>query len=146
MKNIILSIFVFLISVLPFQVKAQFDVESGEQYRIVAVKNGTDSLISASNYVALFKQFKIDLPTAFTPNNDGLNDTFGGVASGVNNYKLVIYNRHGEVIFETNSVEEKWDGTFNGTKVQQGSYIYRVSATGPENSSINKTGKVLVII
>ena len=146
MKNIILSISVFFLTVLPFQLKAQFGGESGEQYRIVAVKNGADSLISASNYVSLFKQFKIDLPTAFTPNGDGLNDTFGGVASSVNNYKLVIYNRHGEVIFETNSVEEKWDGTFNGTKVQEGSYIYSVSAKGPENSSINKTGKVLVII
>lgn len=124
---------------------AQFDTD-GQKYRIVAVKNGDESVQSFSNEINIFKQFKVDLPTAFTPNNDGLNDTFGGIVSSVYEYKLLIYDRNGEIIFKTNSVDERWDGTYNGMKVQSGSYVYQVVAVGPENAQVNKTGKVMVII
>ena len=124
---------------------AQFQADSDE-YRIVAVKNGDEAVQSASNVLAVYKQFQVDMPTAFTPNGDGLNDTFGSVANGVYEYKLVIYDRNGELIFQTDSIDEKWDGTHQGNKVQTGSYVYHVTATGPEAAQINKTGRVMVII
>jgi gliding motility-associated-like protein len=117
-----------------------------QKYRVVAVKNSPDGLQSVSNVIEVFTQFKVDLPTAFTPNNDGLNDTFGGIVNSVYEYKLLIYNRNGELIFKSNSSDVKWDGTHNGLKVQSGSYVYQVYAKGPEDSEVNKTGKVMVII
>lgn len=124
---------------------AQQNVDS-QKYRIVAIKKSQDGLQSISNVIEIYSQFKVDLPTAFTPNNDGLNDTFGGIVNSVYEYKLLIYNRNGEVIFKSDSSDEKWDGTHNGLKVPSGNYVYQVYAKGPEDSEVNKTGKVMVII
>ncbi len=140
---IILSL--ILISFQMTTVFAQQNIDS-QKYRVVAVKNGGDELQSVSNVIEIYNQFKVDLPTAFTPNNDGLNDTFGGVVNSVYEYKLLIYDRNGELIFKSNSSDVKWDGTYNGLKVQSGSYVYHVYAKGPEDSEVNKTGKVMVII
>lgn len=124
---------------------AQFEADATE-YRIVAVKKGGDELQSASNIIKTYNQFKVELPTAFTPNGDGLNDTFGSINNSVSEYKLLIYDRNGALIFESESADRKWDGTHHGNKVQSGSYVYHVTARGPDNAVVNKTGKVLVII
>ena len=118
----------------------------GSQYRIVAVSQSGDSAVSFSNDVTLFGNFSLDVPTAFTPNNDGLNDSFGAVAQGVEEYKLVVYNRYGEIVFNSNAISEKWDGTYKGSKVPAGGYMYEVIAKSHENEELHKSGKVLVII
>ncbi|MFT5157201.1 MAG: gliding motility-associated-like protein [Bacteroidia bacterium] len=66
---------------------------------------------------------KIFIPTAFTPNGDLLNSTFGPLIYGdYNNYTMKIYNRWGEQIFETQR-GERWDGTYQGSIVQTGLYL-----------------------
>ena len=49
-------------------------------------------------------------PNAFTPNHDGLNDTWLPVALGVSDYRINVYNRWGELVWETNSQNEPWLG------------------------------------
>jgi gliding motility-associated-like protein len=57
------------------------------------------------------------IPSAFTPNNDGRNDKFRPLLFGnVKNYKFVIYNRWGQVVFQTKEIGKGWDGTFGGIK------------------------------
>lgn len=53
------------------------------------------------------------LPNAFTPDGDGLNDTFGPSFMGVREYSFVIYDRWGQQVFSTDEPSEKWDGTVN---------------------------------
>ena len=81
---------------------------------------------------------KLLLPNAFTPNNDGLNDFYN-----ISNIFLVeelkvleIYDRWGAKIWETQSLEEGWDGSFGGNPVQPGMYICRVVyvCKGQENT------------
>jgi gliding motility-associated-like protein len=74
-------------------------------------------------------QGSIYVPNAFTPNNDGFNDRFGVVALGVETMRLDVFNRWGELIFSTESVDGGWDGTYKGELVQDGVYPYRVTAT-----------------
>jgi gliding motility-associated-like protein len=53
------------------------------------------------------------MPTAFTPNGDGDNDTFGPIGlrmSKYRSYEFYIYNRWGEKVFETDDINELWDG------------------------------------
>ena len=67
------------------------------------------------------------IPSAFTPNGDNRNDIFrvmGNITS--KEFSLQIYNRWGELIFESNDVEIGWDGTYKGTLVQDDIYTYRV--------------------
>ena len=89
----------------------------------------------------------IYFPTAFTPNGDGLNDTFKPVASNIIKFLLEIYNRSGELIFSTTNLMKGWDGTFRGEPCMTGVYVfkstYQVSTTGDKNKTI--TGTVTII-
>ena len=68
------------------------------------------------------------LPNAFTPNGDGLNDKFAAVQKYdyINKYHISIYNRWGQMIFETNDINSGWDGTYKGHPCMLGTYVYRI--------------------
>lgn len=69
------------------------------------------------------------LPTAFTPNNDGNNDCFSVRKWGaLTNLDFSIYNRSGHLMFHTNNPSDCWDGTSNGKRQETGTYIYIVRA------------------
>ncbi|MBK6266027.1 gliding motility-associated C-terminal domain-containing protein [Marivirga sp. S37H4] len=145
MKKFLLTFSILIFGLSPLHLWGQASAE-GVKYRVVAVSHTGDRTVSVSNDVELFNSFSIEVPTAFTPNNDGLNDKFGAVAKGVKEYKLVIYNRYGEVVFNTNSLDHKWDGTYNGKQVSTGGYMYEVIAKSHEGEDLHKSGKVVVII
>lgn len=145
MKKLIIILSILIMGLGPVQLLGQ-QASEGTKYRIVAVSQSGDSALSFSNDVMLYHDFSLDIPTAFTPNNDGLNDNFGAVAQGVQEFKLVVYNRYGEIVFNSNSIDEKWDGTYKGSKVPAGGYMYEVIARSHENEELQKSGKVLVII
>lgn len=68
------------------------------------------------------------IPNAFTPNNDGLNDVFRATpARAVQFFNLIIYNRYGQKVFETNNSSKGWDGTFKGSSQPTGGYMYHCS-------------------
>lgn len=60
-------------------------------------------------------------PTAFSPNNDGNNDVYAPGGIGTKSYKMSIFNRWGELVYETNN-SEPWDGTYKGEPVMEGIY------------------------
>ncbi|MBK8472749.1 MAG: gliding motility-associated C-terminal domain-containing protein [Sphingobacteriales bacterium] len=65
------------------------------------------------------------MPTAFSPNGDGQNDVFRAQASGtITDYYLVVYNRWGQMVFETTDLNAGWDGMFNGQQQEMGVYVY----------------------
>lgn len=67
----------------------------------------------------------IEVPNAFSPNGDTRNDKFGVVViENVNNFYLTVYNRWGQKLFESDKVDLKWDGTFNGKPCEMGTYFY----------------------
>lgn len=74
--------------------------------------------------------FAIYIPNTFTPNGDGLNDIFSpkGVGIDLNNYKLMIFDRWGEKIYETKNFYKGWDGTVKGkvNAATQDVYIYKI--------------------
>ena len=67
------------------------------------------------------------LPTAFTPNHDGLNDRFKPLIYDVGEMKYQIFSRWGELLFEGNESDEGWDGTYKGEMVQLGNYLIHVT-------------------
>lgn len=68
------------------------------------------------------------VPNTFTPDNDGVNDEFLPITEGLNpeNYKFYIFNRWGDLIFTTSKITEGWNGTHDGEKVKQDSYVWRI--------------------
>ena len=65
------------------------------------------------------------VPTGFTPNNDGLNDTWNIPAlAAFPNFELLVYNRNGEVVFQNSKTNKPWDGRYKGLPQPSGVYIY----------------------
>jgi gliding motility-associated-like protein len=116
-----------------------------EQFRIVAVSSADDKVQSISNEIELYHSMQIHFPTAFTPNKDGLNDTFGPLGEGIEEYKLVVYSKWGEILFSSERVTDKWDGNHKGKKVPFGVYHYEVLAYGKEFGEVNMSGSVALI-
>jgi gliding motility-associated-like protein len=87
----------------------------------------------------------IQIPNAFTPNGDGLNDCFGVRFLGaISNLKLSVYDRWGSRVFYTTNPTQCWDGKFKGRDVKSDVFIYHVSAT-TRCGEITKKGTVTLI-
>jgi gliding motility-associated-like protein len=70
------------------------------------------------------------VPNTFTPDEDNFNPTFLPVFTAgfdIFNYNLLIFNRWGEVIFESNNALIGWDGTYSGEVCQDGTYIWQIT-------------------
>ena len=66
----------------------------------------------------------VGLPTAFSPNGDGYNDFYAPVLDGSGDLEyFAIYNRWGQLVFESNTATLGWDGMFNGKEAELGSYV-----------------------
>jgi gliding motility-associated-like protein len=88
----------------------------------------------------------VSLPNTFTPNSDGLNDMFYVRGTGLSNIKLFrIYNRWGEMVFESPDINIGWDGTYNGTPVNSGVYVYYLEAVCLNGDNALIRGNVTVL-
>ena len=85
------------------------------------------------------------IPNAFTPNHDGLNDVFKPAGMYILEYKLQIFSRWGEQIFESSDLNTGWDGRFKGAECPTDNYFYQVTAKGTNGKSLKKAGTVLLL-
>ncbi len=69
-------------------------------------------------------------PNVFTPNGDSYNEHFFPVHQNIINYRLVVYNRWGAVVFESDDPDKKWDGTTKSLPCPEGTYFYSVDYAG----------------
>lgn len=86
------------------------------------------------------------IPTAFTPNGDGKNDEFRLLCN--KHQKLVdfrIFNRWGQVVYESTNPNKGWDGTYNGEPQDMGVYFYVITVARPEKTNITYKGEVTLI-
>ncbi len=70
---------------------------------------------------------KLFIPNSFTPNGDGLNEQFKPAGSKQTNYKMIIFNKWGQVLFKTTEINEGWNGTCHGKPVNEDIYIWYIS-------------------
>lgn len=105
----------------------------------------TESVTSASNRICVTQLPIIHVPTAIIPQGD--NNEFRPVISfeEPGSYRMTIYNRWGQQIFETMDITEAWDGRYNGEIVQQGVYTYLITLTAVNGNLIERKGTVMVI-
>ena len=65
------------------------------------------------------------IPTAFSPNNDGLNDLFRPLNKNINKLVFQVYDRWGQKVYETDVIGDGWDGTYKGMKQDIGVYVWQ---------------------
>jgi len=86
------------------------------------------------------------VPTAFTPNNDGRNDVFRVLPTGLKSFGfLSVYNRWGQLVFRTTDYNKGWDGNYNSSKVDAGTFVYIVNAVDYKGRPMNRKGTFVLI-
>lgn len=112
---------------------------------IVYDPNGcADTLIQ---YIYIEEPYSFFIPNSFTPNGDGLNDGFSGNGVGIATYSMLIYDRWGNKIYETNDLSQTWNGKMKDKDelVQDGVYIYKISVQDVLGNNYVYRGSVAVI-
>lgn len=117
-----------------------------QQYYIqlyVENQNGCSDMVYGTQIVE--GEYSLFVPNVFTPNGDGINDSFFPIGDKIENYSFKIFNRWGGLMFSTNDLNEKWDGTYQNKPLSSGSYVWKIdlinSSSGEES---NLKGHVLL--
>jgi gliding motility-associated-like protein len=106
---------------------------------------GCSALDSVTVYVTATNKASFEVPNAFTPNGDGVNDCFGLKSwGGATIEEFSIFSRWGERVFTTNKQGTCWDGRFRGESLPSGGYPYIIKAKTP-CGYIKRTGIVMLI-
>ena len=102
---------------------------------------GADDIV-----VRIVKQGSYFMPSGFTPNNDGNNDRIRPILIGYTklNY-FSIYNRWGELLFNSKNINDSWDGTYKDQKCEMGTYFYTISVTDRNNKIDNYKGDFILL-
>ena len=88
----------------------------------------------------------IGIPNSFSPNNDGRNDFFKpAINAEILNYQLRIYNRVGQLIFQTKEYTSGWDGRFKNQQQSPGTYVYQISFRNAGGKLFEYKGNILLI-
>jgi gliding motility-associated-like protein len=113
-------------------------------YTVTAqTRNGctaTDSII-----IKVFNSVEIYVPNAFTPNGDGKNDLLRAIPSGIKKFKFLnVYNRWGQLVFQTKDAAGSWDGKWKGM-LQTGVFVWMAEGINYDGTPVRRKGTVMVI-
>jgi len=91
------------------------------------------------------KGFRVTMPSAFTPNLDGLNDYFRPTLENIISLHLIVYNKYGSVVFETRDLDGEWDGSLDLVPLPQDSYLYEITYVAESGVARTSRGKVAML-
>ena len=108
------------------------DINSTAQYKVLVTANinGNDCSGDTSITVTVIPDYDLFIPNVFTPNGDGKNDFFQifGNTAAIRLLHVSIFDRVGELVFESFDVNFKWDGTFKGQPLPPSVFVYTIKA------------------
>jgi gliding motility-associated-like protein len=117
-----------------------------EQLYIIEIKTNSGCVTVDTQLVKTVKDVEMYIPTAFTPNNDGLNDLLRPVLMGVKELRYFrIFNRVGQLLFETKSERAGWDGTVQGIPQSTQVVVWTVEALGVDNRIYRRKGSSILM-
>ncbi|MEJ8818805.1 T9SS type B sorting domain-containing protein [Lacibacter sp. H407] len=121
--------------------------QSNSSYPITLTISDSICALTVTKNLTVQSSCSIIMPNAFTPNSDGINDSFGPLQTGLaNGMELLIYNRYGQLIFQSQPNNLKWFGTMNGKKQPPGLYSWRLKYTDQlSGKTFLQTGTVLLL-
>lgn len=109
---------------------------------------GCSDTLKLDAAVQVLKGGQLLIPNAFSPNlsgpgnEAGQNDMFMPLMRGVTEYQLLVFNRWGELLFETKDPTQGWDGYYKGKLCQQDVYVYKIQAKFADGETITRIGDI----
>ena len=113
---------------------------------VVSTTNSCSDTAEVKHAVKVISEPQVIFPTAFTPNGDGHNDVFKCIYLGeVLDFKIVILNSKGQIVFRSNDINEAWDGKRGGANCAPGIYLYKYKIVLKDNSFYIKNGSLVLL-
>jgi gliding motility-associated-like protein len=111
------------------------------------VKTSEGCVDSTMRPLSILESYTFYVPNAFSPNDDGVNDEFGGKGIGITAYEMYVYNRWGEEIYSSTDIEKPWNGKVKGTgqMAQVDVYVYKIIVTDFQKKKHPYVGKVTMV-
>ncbi|MCH2214653.1 MAG: PKD domain-containing protein [Flavobacteriales bacterium] len=106
-----------------------------------------DSSCTAIDTVKVIVNFipAVGVPNSFSPNGDGINDVLRVLGQGIARMEFKIFNRYGQLVFETDNQNESWDGTFKDKELNAGTFVYTLEVVFAEGQREVYTGDVTLV-
>jgi gliding motility-associated-like protein len=120
---------------------------SGTYYVLITDITGCQKWYPINVTITPPDPFSLTAPNAFTPNGDGVNDLFQFNIKGYLEFSNVkIFNRNGQQVYMLRSLQDTWDGTYNGKQLPAGAYYWVFEGTDTYyNTKITKSGSIAII-
>jgi gliding motility-associated-like protein len=109
----------------------------------VTDNNGCVKTISRE--VEIRKVVNIDVPSAFSPNGDGTNDLYYMNFRNITQMNFRVFNRWGQLVYETDQQDFKWDGEGNNGSLPEGVYVFELDTIDFEGIKVHKKGTITII-
>ena len=112
----------------------------------LSMENAYGCSLQDSIHIKYYTGPAIYVPSAFTPNGDGRNDILRPLVVGFTNFSYFrVFNRYGQVLFETSQQGQGWDGTINGKPAPAGTYVWEAAGTNFDKKFIVRDGTSILI-
>jgi gliding motility-associated-like protein len=95
--------------------------------------------------VQVIEAYELFIPSAFSPNGDGTNDMLFVYGAGIKTMEFVVFDRFGEKVFESTSVNDGWDGTLRGKPMNTGIYSYYCSIEYYDGNTEKLKGDITLV-
>lgn len=118
---------------------------SGLYFVTLIAEDAKGCIDSITKPIFIEKEFYIYIPNTFIPDNDRYNEYFSGSFIGVKSVEIYVFNRWGEQIYESKDLNFRWDGTYNGSKVQDGTYSWLLKYKRGSGNTEVLTGHINVL-
>jgi gliding motility-associated-like protein len=128
----------------PIAYRQTWIADTSSMVKVVA-RSATGCIDTDSIYIIVDPLGDVFIPTAFTPNGDGRNDVFTIGGGNFKSFDLKIFNRWGQIVFQSNERSKGWDGRIDGKDALPGAYVYNLSCTLKDGKKINRSGTILLI-
>jgi gliding motility-associated-like protein len=116
------------------------------RYRILASGAGFPTgTISYSNVSTLTRRPRLVMPTAFTPNGDGLNDVLELKGRYLQNFTFIVVDRNGQEVFRATDRAQTWNGSINGHAPVNAAYVWRFDLQGEDGQPLRQTGTITIL-
>lgn len=111
-----------------------------------SVRVTQNSCVATDTVLVTTGDCEVFIPSAFTPNNDNRNEKFGVITDAtVQLFSMQVFNKWGEMVFSSNNISDKWEGTYKGKKTPNGAYVWFLFYVNKKGERKYQQGTVMLI-
>lgn len=136
---------------IPSATSNKLDTKEAGVYKVIkSLKNvcANDTVSSEVTLTLCDSGLQIYVPTAFSPNQDGLNDELVVFGRSLDTFQLLIYNKWGEIVFESDDIDKTWNGGWRNDinqPVPAGQYVLKIKAVFANTEKVDRQTSVMVL-